>query len=54
MAQVGALVKADFGRVMGLAAISLKVQAEGQAINGTVKRLLEAAYTQQELGSCFS
>ncbi len=40
MAQVGATSKADFGKVMGLAAISLKGQAEGKAINETVKRLL--------------
>ena len=40
MAQVGATSKADFGKVMGLAASSLKGQAEGKAINETVKRLL--------------
>ena len=40
MAQVGATSKADFGKVMGLAASSLKGQAEGKTINETVKRLL--------------
>ena len=40
MAQVGVTSKADFGKVMGLAASSLKGQAEGKAINETVKRLL--------------
>ena len=40
MAQVGATSKADFGKVMGLATSSLKGQAEGKAINETVKRLL--------------
>ena len=40
MAQVGATSKADFGKVMGLAASSLKGQAEVKAINETVKRLL--------------
>ena len=40
MSQVGATSKADFGKVMGLAASSLKVQAEGKTINETVKRLL--------------
>lgn len=40
MAQVGATSKADFGKVMGLSASSLKGQAEGKAINETVKRLL--------------
>lgn len=40
MAQVGATSKADFGKVMGLAASSLKGKAEGKAINETVKRLL--------------
>ena len=40
MAQVGATSKADFGKVMGLAASSLKGHAEGKAINETVKRLL--------------
>ena len=40
MAQVGATSKADFGKVMGLAASSLKGQAEGKDINETVKRLL--------------
>lgn len=40
MAQVGATSKADFGKVMGLAVSSLKGQAEGKAINETVKRLL--------------
>ena len=40
MAQVGGTSKADFGKVMELAASSLKGQAEGKAINETVKRLL--------------
>ena len=40
MAQVGATSKADFGKVMGLAASSLKGQVEGKVINETVKRLL--------------
>lgn len=40
MAQVGATSKADFGKVMGLAASCLKGQAEGKTINETVKRLL--------------
>lgn len=42
IAEVGATSKADFGKVMGKAAASLKGQADGKAINETVKRLLEA------------
>ena len=40
MAQVGATSKADFGKVMGLSASSLKGQADGQATTETVTRLL--------------
>ena len=40
--EVGATSKADFGKVMGKAATSLKGQADGKAINEMVKQLLGA------------
>ena len=40
IAEVGATSKADFGKVMGKAAATLKGQADGKAINEMVKKLL--------------
>lgn len=40
IAQLGATSKADFGKVMGVAAAQLKGQADGKQINAVVKELL--------------